>query len=217
MAIVIAVANLKGGAGKSTVALALATTLHGAGHRVLLVDTDSQGTARAWAAVAADAEHDGPPVVGVEGKSLRRDLERVARGFDVVIVDTAPRLGAEVRPALLVADLVVLPVVPGAGDVWALRTTLDVIDEARDARPDLRVGLVLNRATRTALSSITATSLEATGIPLLGSLGDRVAFGEALAAGRGVIEHAPGSKAAEEVTELVRTVLKTMATGKVQS
>src|SRR5882757_756861 len=146
MAIIITVCNLKGGSGKSTVALAIATTLHTAGHKVLLVDTDVQGTARTWATVAADAEHDGPPVVAVDGRSLRRDLERVSQGFDVAVIDTAPRLGAEVRPALLVADLVVLPVVPGAGDVWALRATLDVIDEARDVRPDLLVGLVLNRA-----------------------------------------------------------------------
>jgi chromosome partitioning protein len=210
MAIVIVVANLKGGSGKTAVAVAIATTLHTAGHKVLIVDTDTQGTARTWAAVAADANRDGPPVVALDGRSLRRDLDRVTVGFDVAVIDTAPRLGAEVRAALLVADLVLIPTTPGPGDVWALRATLDVIDEARGVRPDLRAALVLNRATHTALSSATAATLATMGIPVLGSLGDRVAHGEALAAGRGVIDYAPSSKAAAEVQHLTRAILKAL-------
>lgn len=211
MALTIAVANLKGGSGKTAVTLAVATTLHGAGHKVLIIDTDlQQGTARAWAAIAAEANHDGPPVVAVEGRSLRRDLDRVAAGFDVAVIDTAPRLGAELAPTLLAADLVVIPVAAGPGDLWALRSTLNFIEEARAARPDLLVGLVLNRTTRTALATGVAAAIAAAEIPVLGRLGDRVAHGEALAEGRGVVEYAPSSAAAEEVTGLVRAILKTI-------
>lgn len=210
MALVIAVANLKGGSGKTAVTLAIATAFHIAGHKVLIVDTDLQGTARTWAAVAADAGNNGPPVVALDGRTLRRDLEHVSRGFDVVVIDTSPRLGAEVRPALLVANLVVIPTTPGPGDVWALRATLDVIDEARSLRPDLKVGLVMNRARQTTLSSVTASTIEAMDVLVLGTLGDRVAHGEALANGRGVIEHAPGSKAAVEVQQLIHKIISTL-------
>lgn len=208
MPLVLAVANLKGGVGKSTVALNMATTLHYAKRRTLLVDTDGQGTCRMWAAVASDAEADGPPVVAVDGRSLRRDLERVAAGFDVVILDTSPRLGAEVRAAMLVADLVLLPVVPGAADVWALRETVAVLDEARGLRPEILVGVVLNRASRTTLTGVTRSALDDLKVPVLGTLGDRVAFGEATAKGLGVVTYAPNSKAAAEVEELVEAVLK---------
>ena len=208
MPLVLAVANLKGGVGKSTVALNMATTLHNAKRRTLLVDTDGQGTCRTWAAVASDAGQDGPPVVAVDGRSLRRDLYRVAAGFDVVILDTSPRLGTEMRAAILMADLVLLPVVPGAADVWALRETVAVLDEARGLRPEIRVGVVLNRASRTTLTGVTRAALVELKVPVLGTLGDRVAFGEATAKGLGVVTYAPESKAAQEVEALVNAVLK---------
>lgn len=211
--LVLAVANLKGGVGKSTLALNLAATLHNAKHRTLLVDTDGQGTCRTWAAVAAEAELDGPPVVAVDGRSLRRDLARVSEGFDVVVIDTSPRLGAEVRAAMLASDLVLLPVVPGAADVWALRETVAVLDEAREMRPELRVGIVLNRASRTTLTGVTRTALDDLKVPLLGALGDRVAFGEATAKGLGVVKYAPSSKAASEIEELIGAVFQAMDAG----
>jgi MinD superfamily P-loop ATPase len=104
--------------GKSTITLNLATCLHLAGHRAIVIDTDPQGTCRMWAAKAAEVEHVGPPVVAMDGKTLRRDLERVSSGFDVAIIDCPPRMGAETRSAMLASDLVVLPVTPGAADVW---------------------------------------------------------------------------------------------------
>src|SRR5208283_4891656 len=119
MALVIAVASLKGGSGKSTITINLATCLHGKRHKVLIVDADSQGTCQGWAEIAAAADRDTPPVVGM-GSELRRDLAKVSGGFDVVVIDSPPRLGSEQRAAMLVADLVLMPVTPGPADVWAL-------------------------------------------------------------------------------------------------
>ena len=109
MALVIAVASLKGGTGKSTIAINLAACLHNNKHRVLIVDADSQGTCRGWASIAAAADRDTPPVVSM-GSELRRDLTKISGGFDVVVVDSPPRLGSEQRAAMLVADLVLMPV-----------------------------------------------------------------------------------------------------------
>jgi chromosome partitioning protein len=209
MPLVLAVANLKGGVGKSTIALNLAVTLHRDGHRVILVDTDRQGTCRTWAAVAAEAKNDGPPVVAVDGRSLRRDLARIAEGFDVVIIDTPPHIGADMTAALLVSDLVLLPVVPGVPDVWALRDTVALVEEARAGlRPDLRALVVLNKSKRSTLARVTREALDEFGLPVF-TMGDRVAFGEATAQGRGVVElGSKGSEAAEEMTGLVRAALK---------
>lgn len=204
----IAVSNLKGGVGKSTIALNVASTLHHAGHKTLVVDLDSQGTCRAWASVAADAGRDGPPVVAVDGRSLRRDLPRIASGVDVVVLDTPPRIGAEVRAAMLVADLVLLPITPGAADVWALRETVDVFEEAKGLKPELVARIVLNRAGRTALSTVTKQAIQDLAIPALdASLSERVAFGEATARGQGVVQYEPEGKAAAEVAKLVKEAL----------
>jgi len=208
VALTIAVASLKGGVGKSTITLNLAACLHKAGHKVLIVDVDTQGTCLAWAAVAADLEQPGPPVVGLVGRGLRRDLERVADGFDVVVIDAPPRLGPETRAAMLAADLVLMPTTPGAADVWALRATLEVLAEALEVRPELRAVAVLNRTDRTTLAGLTHRAVTELGVTVLPvSLGQRVAFGEATLAGQGVVDFAPHSQAAREVEQFVTAVL----------
>lgn len=208
-AFVIAVAGLKGGVGKSTIAINLATTLHRAGHRVLLVDTDTQGTLRDWASRAEQQGHDVPPVISMEARMLVRDLPRVTRDFAVVIVDTPARLGSEARAAMVASDLVLLPVVPGAPDVWALRQTVELFTEARDLRADLRASVILNQAEpRTRLSALALEALERAELPVLDAvLCHRVAYGEATLAGRGVVEYAPSSPAADETKALTRAVL----------
>ena len=210
-ALVIAVAGLKGGIGKSTIALNLAACLHHDGHQVLVVDTDTQGTLRKWAGRAEQLGHDAPPVVSLEPKRLARDLPRITRGFQVAIVDTPARLGREARAAMVAADLVLLPVLPGAPDVWALQESIEVFEEAQDLRPELRGVVVLNRADRTNLAALTADALGELSLPVLdAALGQRVAFGEATLAGRGALTQAPRSPAADEARQLTRAVLQAL-------
>lgn len=211
MSLTLTISALKGGVGKSTIALNLASCLHRAGHRVLIVDTDPQGTCRTWAAKATENEHEGPPVVAIEGRTLRRDLERVATGFDVVVIDTPPRMAVEARAAMLAADLVVVPVTPGGADVWALQETLEVLDDARSIRPELRAAVVPNRVDRTTLAKMTRAALEELdALVLEHGLGNRVAFGEATLSGRGVVDYAPASKAAFEVETMTKAILASM-------
>lgn len=208
MAIVIGIAALKGGSGKSTLAVNIACQLHSGNHRVLLVDGDSQGTCRGWAAIAAGADRDTPPVVGM-GAEMRRDLPRVAGGFDVAVIDSPPRLSAEQRAAMLVSDVVLMPVTPGPADVWALQETLALFDEVQDLRPEIKAAIVLNRVSkRTSLASVTREAIEGAEVPVLeATLGNRVAFGEAMATGQGVVTYAPNSPAAAEVAAVTDAAL----------
>lgn len=209
MAITFTFAALKGGVGKSTLTVNVATVLHRAGHKTLVVDLDPQGTAKTWAAVGAENGYDGPAVVSLDGRTLRRDLAKVASAFDVVLIDTPPRAGTEARAAMLVADLVVLPAAPGGPDAWALYATLEVLEEARGMRPELRAVVVLNRADRTGLTKTAALALGELSVPLLDvNVGQRVALGEATLAGQGVVDYAPDSEAAREVRRLTAALLE---------
>jgi chromosome partitioning protein len=203
------VVALKGGVGKSTVALNIGSCLHLGGHRTLLIDADAQGTLRAWAAKGAEAGWDGPPVIGLDGPALRRDLERVAKDFEVVVIDGPPRLGAETRMAMLVADLVLMPVTPGAADVWALRETLALLEDARSMRPELAAAILLNRADRTTLATLTKSAISSLGVHVLDAvMGARVAYGEATLAGKAVVDYAPESPAKLEIEAVTAAALQ---------
>ena len=212
MSLVLASAGLKGGIGKTAFALHLGDYFHHATDlRPLIVDLDPQRTASYWAGIAASNELDGPPVVALEGATLRRDLPRISADFGVVLLDCPPRLGRETRAAMIAADLVLLPVTPGPEGVWALAETLGVLEEARGLRPEIQARAAMNRANRTQLAGATREALEASEVPLFKeSLGDRVAFGEAISGGRGVWSFAPKSAAAQEIEALAQSILRSI-------
>jgi chromosome partitioning protein len=77
MATVIAVLNQKGGSGKTTIATNLAHALQRDGYKVLLVDSDPQGSTRDW------NEANGGniiPVVGLDRETLAKDLQAISQG-----------------------------------------------------------------------------------------------------------------------------------------
>lgn len=208
MALTLAVANLKGGVGKSTLTIHIANFFSQVGHKTLIVDADPQGTCRQWAARASENGHGGPAVVAIEGKTLRRDLPQIAEPYDAVLIDSPGKLGIEARAAMLAAHLVLLPICPGPADFWALSETMHVVEDARGLRPDLRFAVVFNKTDRTALTRSIRGSLEGAGVHLFDStIGNRVAFGEATLMGQGVTDYAPESEAAREIRRLTKAIL----------
>jgi len=208
--VIVALTGQKGGAGKSTLAINIATELLARRHKVLLVDADPQGTVRVWSEVAAEAGQPLPSVVSMGSTMHRPDqLPTVSQGYDDVIIDCPPRHGDIQRSALMVADIALLPCGPSSADAWALAASIDLINEARTLRPELEVRIVITRKQgRTALGRSARGELVKSGIDLLKSeIGYRVAFAESLGAGQGVTAYAPKDAAAEETRALVGELL----------
>lgn len=204
---VIAVAGQKGGAGKTTLAVNLAEAFRLAGRRVLLVDTDPQGSARIWADVAGEAGRtEAVPVLGTGGPALRNTLRGLEGSAELVVIDTPPRMAAEAKAAMAVAHLVLVPLAPGHTDVWALAKTLEVLTEVQAIRPDggPPARAVLNRVDRrTGLSQALPEAATSAGMQVLKTeLGNRVAYAEAVGAGESVASYDQGGKAAQEIEAL---------------
>jgi chromosome partitioning protein len=201
VAVVITVAQQKGGAGKTTLVAQLAAAL-AASRRVAVLDIDPQASLTRWHAArktALKAAAAGLTCADIAGWRLAAELDRLRHDHDVVLIDSPPHAETEARLALRVSDLVLVPLQPSPLDLWATRPTLDLTAaEKREAR------VVLNRApARGRLLDATRAALARDGTALLeAGLGNRSAFAMAMAAGLGVTESAPKGLAAEEVRGL---------------
>ena len=112
---IITVANQKGGSGKTTVSMQLAGTLARRSYRVLVVDADPQATATRWAASASDDIPFPASVVGLcaANDKVHREVRKFIDDYSVVIIDCPPAADSQVpQSALLVADLVLVPIIP---------------------------------------------------------------------------------------------------------
>lgn len=131
----------KGGTGKTTLAIATAVALAHAGSRVLLLDTDPQGTACAWGERWAD--HWGLVVRAHAGGGLWQAAGRLADRLDWIIVDCPPQITPITLETLAGAEELLLPVRPALPDLWALEAVAQVLAdlalEGSGAGPRARV------------------------------------------------------------------------------
>ena len=205
MAIVITVAQQKGGAGKTMLAANLAAAWASA-HRVVLLDIDPQHSLSQWHALrAARTGLAGIGFSAVSGWRVKAELDRLAADADILIVDTPPQIDSDAARAIRAASLVLIPVQPSMPDLWASAGTLKLVTAERR-----RVAVVMNRTpAKSALRTAVEGAFAASGLPVLPTtLGDRRAYPQAFAQGMGVTEAQPRSVAAAELSALADAILE---------
>ncbi|CAM3082767.1 ParA family partition ATPase [Paracoccus nototheniae] len=193
---IITVAQQKGGSGKTTLAVNLAVCLQARGFSVALVDTDPQGSMGRWfmERMALRGEDEALDFSTSSAWGASYESDKLKKRFDYVIIDTPPKIDSDLRPALRVADLVLVPVAASHVDLWA---TEGVLDLARREKADLLV--VLNRTRpHTRLSAEVADKAAELGAMVAATqISNRVVYAETLGLGLGAIERPKGPATAE--------------------
>jgi chromosome partitioning protein len=203
----IALVTQKGGAGKTTLATALAVAAIETGEHVVALDLDPQGSLAAW---GDDRDRDAPAVDKLDDERLARlpeILEGLARaGMTLVVLDCPGIANTATNAAIAAADLCLLPTRPTRLDIRASRPTVQALVGLK--RP---FAFVLNQCPpgqRNARATEAAEGLHMMGVLAEPFMATRADYQDAVASGLGVTEYAPHGKAADEVRQLWAWVRK---------
>jgi chromosome partitioning protein len=203
---VIALLNQKGGVGKTTLSVHLATAL-AADHRVLLVDADPQGSALDWSAQRIETARF--PVVGLPKETLHRDLAPIRRDYEWVVIDGPPRVNKIARSAIVASDIVIIPVQPSPFDIWAAKDVTDIICECAAIKPDLVTRFVINRLfLNTTLGTEIVAALADFPFPALDTtIRNRQEYAKSARNGLTALETEPNGPAAFEIRALTGEIM----------
>ena len=200
---ILTVASTKGGAGKTTIIMALAGALAAEGLHVAVVDADPN---RAYASWASEAYEGVTIEVRAEADETRLAdaIDELAPKADIVLIDTAGFGNRAALLAIAAADAVLVPCTPSRADIEQAAKTLQLIEgAARAARRAIPARVVPSRVkVTTAVSKHAMAELDAAELPRTAAMvSDRVAFAEMTFSGR---VPPAGTDAGQEVSNLIR-------------
>lgn len=215
-----AVANKKGGVGKSTTSIQIVTGLALMARNVWAVDGDDEQTSM-HLSLTARIEAGLPGIVSVpltDGPSMRAQVLLQASRYDDVVIDVGAKDSGAMRAALSLCDVMVFPFAPRSFEVWAFENTVNLAREMQSVK-DFKVLAFLNKADPTGQEADNAAAVEYVskyGYEISACrLGDRKAFSHASAAGRHISEFKGADSAARnEMANLLAAVVAAVPASK---
>ncbi|MGB5397074.1 MAG: ParA family partition ATPase [Gammaproteobacteria bacterium] len=204
---VFAVVGNKGGAGKTTLSVNIASAL--ARHTsVALVDADPQGSSLQWRAFA---ENDSTIPVYEAGDELGQQARDLLKEYEYVMFDCPPSvLAPQTTTVLGFCELALIPVQPSPIDLWATVHIENAVDQALKTNPGLRALLIINQLeTRTTLSRLAREALSEIGLPIANTaLRRRAIYRNSALEGKSVFDMGRrGADAAAELEQLIQEML----------
>ena len=223
---VIAVANQKGGCGKTTITMNIAGLLSHEGKlKVLVIDADPQASAQQWAMRAGDSGI-GFEVMTHPYEDIHRKVRQMSgKDYDVILIDCPPGASQSVtgkdsqtsisRMALLAADMVLVPVRPSMLDYLASHQLMPLLRDVGSLKQNQKVAIVVNGKppgrTRAGTEAISVAEevfrIDGVNVVIMQSeVTTRQAFVLSPTVGQTVCTYEPNGKAAEEIRKLTEEI-----------
>lgn len=205
---IITVGGTKGGGGKTTIATNLAVLRAKAGHDVLLIDADPQGTASVFTVLRGTNSKESGKYVCVRllGEEILNSYESLKSKYQDIVIDAGGRETDSHRAALGIADVALIPFQPSSFDIWELGKASKVVKEMRTMNQKLRAYTLINLADPRGTDNEAAAeyAVEVDGLTFIPQpIVNRKAFKRAAASGLSVVEVKPQDpKASEEILGL---------------
>ena len=195
---IISLVNQKGGVGKTTAAINIASYFAKQGLDILLIDADPQGSVLQWQSIVDNKTF---AVTHRPEATLHNEVPKLSKGYRHIIIDAPPATGDITRSVLVATDLAVVPVGPSPLDIWSSKETINLIKLASKHNIKLASKILISRKiVGTRIGREAREALESYGMKIFNTeLSQRVAYVEAMISGLSVLQYAPQSEAANEI------------------
>jgi len=203
---VISFINQKGGVGKTTTAINIASALSSRNLKVLMVDADPQGSVLQWQSTGANREFD---VVQLSMPELSTKIRNYRRTFDHIVIDSPPAFSHISQEIAASSDLAIIPIAPSSLDIWASRETIQLVTDVGRKHQGLAARLLVYRKIPgTRLAAEARDALDSYGLEIFKTeISQRIAYVEAIVSGVSVLKYSPNSVAAREIRNLCDEIL----------
>ena len=206
---IVIVGGEKGGTGKTTIATNLAALRAINNNDTLLVDTDPQSSGSSWSYLRDNNEIK-PRISCIQkfGEGLTNELSDLKNRYTSIVVDAGGRDSIELRAAMVVADILIVPVQASQFDLWTLGTLEKLYKQVKVINTKLKVFVLLSRVpTNPSIKDIEEARELVNDFPDLklldAAISDRTVYRRAAAQGLSVVEYEPkNDKAVAEIQSL---------------
>ncbi len=143
---IISFLNQKGGVGKTTLSINVATSLALKKHKVLLIDADPQNSSLDWATTRKKETLF--TVVSITKPIIHKEVGKLIKNYDFIIIDGPPRIYDVAKSAIVSSDVIIMPVQPSPYDIWAAQEVVGLIKEVAIPLENIRTiksAFVINR------------------------------------------------------------------------
>lgn len=179
------VGNIKGGCGKTTIATHLAASFAARGLKTAIGDCDIQKSSLNWLKRRADG------AAPIQGLDWSKEVGKPPKSLDRLVIDAPAAMHhKDVADLIDIADVVVVPVLPGAFDEDATAHFLKRLSEVKAVRKNKRVVAIIGNRLRlgTKASDHLDTFFGSLGFPVVARLRDSQIYPNLAAAGGAVVE-----------------------------